>query len=60
MAEKDALGCRVVHDITRPDLFSIMHEVGGNINQKGYRHIGGGLILCEKGQAPQRRVIKNY
>ena len=39
--EKDEFGCRVAHDVTCSDLFFFMDEVGGNINQKGDRHVGG-------------------
>lgn len=33
-----------------------MDELSGNINMKGDGHVGGELILCEKGMVPQEKV----
>lgn len=34
VAEQDDVGCIVTHNRTRPDLYFVMDEVLGNINQK--------------------------
>ena len=54
--EKDALGCKVTHDILRPDMCIVGDEVGGNISMKGDGHAGGELYLCAKGTIPQKKV----
>ena len=54
--EKSAFGCKVTHDITRPDICFMMDKVGGNISQKGDSAIGGELQLCETGKTPQQKI----
>ena len=34
----------------------VMDEVGGNISKKGDGHLGGKLLVCEKGMEPQKTV----
>ena len=54
--EDKEFGCKVTHDIIRPDHIIVMDEVGGNTSQKGYVQIGGELMLCETGKTPQRKI----
>ena len=54
--EKDSLGCKVTHDIIRPDMCVVGDEVGGNISMKGDGHAGGELLLCASGTIPQQKI----
>ena len=54
--EGQAFGQKVTHRITRPDMFLVGDEVGGNTSQLGDGNIGGKLMLCERGTVPQRKV----
>jgi hypothetical protein len=53
--EEDAFGCNVTHDLTHHEMCVVMDEVGGNTSQKGDGHIGGELLVCEKGATPQKQ-----
>ena len=39
--EKNALCCKVTHNIDKPDWVLVMSGVGGNTNQKGDDNVGG-------------------
>jgi len=54
--EGHALGCKVTHDITRPDICVDGDNLGGNIRMKGNGHSGGALLLCKSGTIPQQNV----
>ena len=54
--EELAFGCKVTHDVTRPDICFVMDEVGGNISQKGDDAIGGELQLCEAVKTLQQKI----
>ena len=56
--EEDAFGCKVSHQITRPEMCIVGDEVGGNISMKGDGHAGGQLFVCEKGTIPQKKYPK--
>ena len=51
-----ALGCKVTHDIIRPNMCVVGNEVGANISMKCDGHAGGELMLCERGTIPQQKV----
>ena len=53
--EKYGLGFKVTHLITRPDMCICGDEVGGNISMKGDGHVGGELLLGERGTVPQKK-----
>jgi len=55
-SEQEAYGCKVHHQIVRPDMCLCGDEVGGNISMKGDGHVGGELFVTEKGRVPQRKV----
>ena len=50
--EEQVFFCQVTNDITNPDYFLVMDEVGGNIHQKGDGNMAGQLQLCEVGTTP--------
>lgn len=50
---EQAFGCKVTHDITNPGHIIVLNEVG---SQKSDVYIGGELMLCETGKAPQRKI----
>ena len=54
--EKNALGCKITHNILRPDMCLVRDEVGGNISMKGDGHAGGELYLCAKGIILQKSI----
>ena len=54
--ESSVFGCKVTHTLTHPELCFVMDEVGGNISQKGDGHMGGRLLVCEKGMDPQQTI----
>ena len=54
--ESDALGCKVTHHLTHPEMCVVMDEVGANTNQKGDGKIGGRLLVCAKGTVPQEKI----
>lgn len=56
VSEGDDFGCKVTLDITRPEMFVVVDEVGGNILQKDDGKIGGERWLCELGTIPQRKI----
>ena len=39
--KKDALGCKVTHDLIHPDMCVVGDELGGNLNMSGDGHVGG-------------------
>ena len=39
--ETNVFGCKVTHNIDKPDWVLVMGEVGGNTNQKGDGNVGG-------------------
>ena len=51
--EDDALGCKVTHDLIRPEMCIVMDEVGGNTSQKGDGNKGGEKFIVPKGMIPQ-------
>ena len=51
--EYNTFGCKVTHNILRPDMCLVMYEVGGNKNQKGYGNVGNQLQLYERWINPQ-------
>lgn len=51
---KDALGCKITHNLTHPEMHIIMDEIRGNTSQKENGHIGGELLICAKGMIPQK------
>ena len=53
--EEEAFGCKVTHRFPYPMGF-VMDEVGGNTSQKEDGHIGGKLLVCAQGMAPQIKV----
>ena len=54
--EKDCFGCKVYMEITRPNIYFTIDEVGGNISQKGDGAMGGELFLYKKGKTPQQKI----
>ena len=56
VGEEHAFGCKVTHRIIHPEMVIVFDELGGNISQKGDGHVGGQLLLCEKGETPQIKV----
>ena len=54
----EAFGCKVTHEIIRPDMCICGDEVGGNICMAGDGHVGGELFLTEKGTIPQNKTSK--
>ena len=57
--EDDAFGCKVFHQLVRPDMCICGDEVGGNISMKGDGHAGGQLMLVERGQVPMKKISTN-
>ena len=51
--EDTSFGCKVTHNILRPDLILVMDEVGSDTSQKGDGAIGGEKVVCEKGTTPK-------
>ena len=51
-----AMGYKVTHEITQPEMCVVMDEVGGNTSQKNDGHIGGRKLVCGKGMVLQQRV----
>ena len=51
--EELAFGCKVTHNILRPDMILVMDEVGSDTSQKGDGSIGGEKLVCEKGTTPK-------
>ena len=51
-----AMGYKVTHEITHPEMCVVMDEIGGNTSQEGDGHIGGKLLVCGKEIVPQQRV----
>ena len=54
--EKDSFGCKVFHQLVRPDMCIVGDEVGGSISMKGNGHKGGTLYLCGKNQVPKKNL----
>ena len=54
--EEDAVGCKVTHDLLKPEMCIVMDEVGGNTSQKGDGNIGGELKVCAQGMVPQQKI----
>ena len=54
--EDDALGCKVTHDLIRPEICIVMDEVGGNTSQKGDGNKGGEQFIVPKGMIPQLKA----
>ena len=55
---ENAFGCKVTHQIVRPDMCLCGDEVGGNICMAGDGHVGGELFLSAKGTVPQNKTSK--
>ena len=58
--ESNAFGCKVEHNIDKPDWVLVMGEVGGNTNQNGDGNVGGELQRCERGKITQRKINAKY
>ena len=56
VAEEDAFGCRVTHDLQYPEMCIVMDEVGGNTSQKGDGNNGGELHMCGVSMTPQQKA----
>ena len=56
--EGNAFGCIVIHELTHPEMYIVMDEVGGDTNMKGDENHGGGLLVCAKGMTPQQRQVQ--
>ena len=54
--EKDALGCKVTHDLIHPEMCLVGDEVGGNLNMDNDGYVGGEKLLCAKGTIPQQKT----
>ena len=54
--EEHATGCKVTHDLVRPEMCIVMDEVGGNTSQKGDGNNGGELKVCATGMVPQQKI----
>ena len=54
--EDNALGCKVTHDLIRPEMCIVMDEVGGNTSQKGDGNKGGEKFIVPKGMIPQLKA----
>ncbi len=54
-SEEDAFGCKVHHQLLKPDMCLCGDEVGNNISMKGYGHSGGELLLTAKKSVGQKR-----
>ena len=54
--ETDALGCKITHHFTRPDMFLVGDDVGGNISMTDDIHHSDHLLLWPKGTTPQDKV----
>ena len=57
--EKDSFGCKVFHKLVRPDMCICGDKFGGLISMKGDGHVGGELMLVEKGQVPMKKISSN-
>ena len=44
--ESKVYGCKVTHDITYPEYYVVIDDVGSNVNQKGNRDVGTEGYLC--------------
>ena len=53
--EEDAFGCRVTHNVTRPDMILCMDEVGSSTCQKGDGAVGGEKYVCERSKTPRQK-----
>ena len=49
-------GCQVTIEIKHPECCLGLDELGGNTSQKGDGHIGGQLLICGKGETPQKSI----
>ena len=53
--EADAYGCKVTHKVISPDMCIYGDEVGGNLSMKEDGHVGGKLLLGERGYIVQKK-----
>ena len=53
--KSNAFRCKVTHKLIRPDMCIFGDEVGGNLSMKGDGHVGGKLLLGERGYIPQEK-----
>ena len=51
--EDEAFGCKVFHQLSRPDMCICGDEVGGNLSMKGDGHIAGKTLLTGVGNVPK-------
>ena len=58
--EQEAFGCKVHHQIVRPDMCLCGDEVGTNILMKGDGHIGGALFVIEKEESIKGKCQQKY
>ena len=53
---REKFGIQCTHNIYQPEMCLLIEEVGSDLSQKGYGHIGGAKYACEKGTIPQNKV----
>ena len=58
--EEFSYGCQVTHDVTRPEHFFALDELGGNTSQKGDGQNGGQLCVYAKGKVPKITINIRY
>ena len=56
VSEDKAFGCKVLIELSRPDMCLVGDEVGGNLSMKGDGHVGGQLFLTAPDRVPQQKA----
>ena len=56
VGKSNSLGCKVTHQITRPDMCICGDEVGGNISMTGDGHVSGEKKISPRGKVARTRA----